>query len=582
MKRRSLFGLAAVFCLASIYPGPATAGPDKPNVILIITDDQGYGDLAAHGNPVLKTPAMDRLHAGSVRFTDFHVAPMCSPTRGQLMTGIDAMRSGCTAVCQGRSMPRRELPMMAEFFARSGYATGHFGKWHLGDSYPYRPQDRGFQETLHHRAWGITSLADHWGNTYFDPVLNHNGEDKKYEGYCADIFFNEAMKWIRSQHAAGKPFFAYLATNTPHGPDMVPKAAAAPYGRIGTYKGKRVPAAFYGQIANIDDNLGRLESYLEEAGLRDNTIVIFMTDNGTRSQQAKALFNAGMRGMKVEVYEGGHRVPLFVRWPAGKLRHGADIDALTEVQDVLPTLVELCGLDAAGAKFDGVSLAGLLRGAQEKLADRKLVVQYKISGAPWNPAAVLWDKWRMVGPKELYDLRTDPGQQRNVAAEHPEIVKAMTEHYQRWHAEAKPLFDKPRHIILGAEEARSVMLYSNDWVGGYCDHRGNLYKANTTGYWDVIVEHAGEYSFELRRWPFEADLPIAGGDRQDSSRGARPIARASLTIGGEQCTADIAPDDKGAVFTVKLKAGETRLETLFMNKEGKPLCSAIYVKVTRR
>ena len=161
---------------------------DRPNVILILTDDQGYGDYGVHGNPLLKTPALDKLHGESMRLTDFHVAPMCTPTRGQLMTGMDAMRNGATAVCQGRSMMGNGIQLMPEYFAKAGYSTGHFGKWHLGDSYPHRPQDRGFQETLHHPAWGITSLADHFGNSYWDPYLKHNGTEKRYEGYATDIF----------------------------------------------------------------------------------------------------------------------------------------------------------------------------------------------------------------------------------------------------------------------------------------------------------------------------------------------------------------------------------------------------------
>ncbi|MHC4996546.1 MAG: arylsulfatase [Planctomycetota bacterium] len=361
--------LSAALLLCATAPAA-----DRPNVILIITDDQGYGDIASHGNPVIRTPHTDRLRAEAVRFTDFHVAPMCSPTRGQLLTGRDAMKNGCTAVCQGRSLMRNELPTMPDFFAAAGYATGHFGKWHLGDSYPHRPQDRGFQYTLHHRAWGITSLADYWGNDYFDPVLNRNGVDTIFKGYCTDIFFNEAMKWIERQQSAGKPFFAYIPTNTPHVPDTVKESDAAPYREIGEHAGKPVHAEFYGQIANIDQNLGKLEAFLKDNNLRDNTILIYMADNGTRSTPAKNLFNAGMRGKKTEVYEGGHRVPCFIRWPEGDLRHGADIDDLTEVQDLLPTLAELCGFGAGETVLDGVSLAGLMRGTQKKLADRKLVV----------------------------------------------------------------------------------------------------------------------------------------------------------------------------------------------------------------
>ncbi|MGY8770390.1 MAG: sulfatase-like hydrolase/transferase [Pirellulales bacterium] len=280
-------------------------------MILIVADDQGYGDLSCHGNPVLKTPNMDRLYAESVRFTDFHVAPMCSPTRGQLMTGRDAMKNGCTAVCQGRSMTRADIPTMADFFANSGYSTGHFGKWHMGDSYPHRPQDRGFQETLHHRAWGITSLADYWGNTYFDPVLNHNGTDKKYEGYCTDIFFNKAMQWIEQKSKIDQPFFVYLPTNTPHVPNVCAEKYSAPY--VGKYEGKPMPSEFYGMIANLDENLGKLEAFLTERKLSDNTILIYTSDNGTQSKQAQAIFNAGMRDKKTSVFEGGHRVPCFVR-----------------------------------------------------------------------------------------------------------------------------------------------------------------------------------------------------------------------------------------------------------------------------
>ena len=161
---------------------------EPPNVIIILTDDQGYGDYSCHGNPILKTPNLDRLHAESVRLTDFHVAPMCTPTRGQLLTGMDAMRNGATGVCQGRSMVQSDIPTMANFFAKSGYATGHFGKWHLGDSYPFRPQDRGFQETLHHPAWGITSLADHFGNSYWDPYLRYVAEEAKSRNHVEKQF----------------------------------------------------------------------------------------------------------------------------------------------------------------------------------------------------------------------------------------------------------------------------------------------------------------------------------------------------------------------------------------------------------
>lgn len=561
-----------------------THGADRPNVIIVLTDDQGYGDVASHGNPVIKTPNIDRLRAESVRLTDFHVAPMCSPTRGQLLTGRDAMKNGCTAVCQGRSMMREDLPTLPDFFAKAGYVTGHFGKWHLGDSYPHRPQDRGFGHTLHHRAWGITSLADYWKNDYFNPVLNINGEDKRYEGYSTDIFFDQAIKWIDKQQAANEPFFAYIPTNTPHVPDTVKESDAAPYRAIGSYQGKKVHAEFYGQISNIDQNMAKLEQFLKAKGLRDNTILIYMADNGTRSKLAQQIYNAGMRGKKTEVYEGGHRVLCYTRWPNGGLRHGADINQLTEVQDLLPTLAEFCDVDTGTTELDGVSLAGLMRGTQKKLADRKLVVQYRVSGEKWDPAVVMWNKWRLTNPNELYDLRNDPGQQTNVAAKNPKIVKAMSDHYDQWHKQARPLFEIPRIITLGSNNANPMMLYANDWTGGYCDNGGNLIQANTTGYYEVDVAKAGVYQFELRRWAFEANLPLAGpgtGHPKYEGRGARPIAQANLKIADFDESQTLAPNATNAKFSVKLKAGRTQLTPLFMDANGQDVCGAIYVKVTR-
>jgi arylsulfatase len=570
-----------VACACLLIACPVLEAADKPNVILILTDDQGYGDLSVHGNPVLKTPNMDRLHSESVRFTDFHVAPMCSPTRGQLMTGRDAMKNGCTAVCQGRSMMRTDLPTMANFFEDSGYATGHFGKWHLGDSYPHRPQDRGFQETIHHRAWGITSLADYWGNTYFNPVLSHSGTDKKFEGYCTDIFFQESMKWIEKVKARDKPFFLYLPTNTPHVPNVCEEKYSKPY--EGRHGGKPIPATFYGMIANLDENLGKLEAFLREKGLRENTILIFMTDNGTQSRQAQAIYNAGMRDRKTSVFEGGHRVPCFVRWPVGGLKHDSDVDELTQVQDLLPTLIELCGLERDSAEFDGTSLAGLLKGTASELPDRKLVVQYRVSGEPWNPAVVMWDKWRLVNRGQLHHVGRDPGQKKNVADQHPEVVQQMTAHYESWHKEARPLFDRPRWITIGAQQANPLTLYAQDWTGGYCDNRGGLTRATARGYWNVIVSSEGVYELQLLRWPRESKKSLTEGiaGPRDSGRSARPITAANLQVAGENYTLDAKPSDKHVTFHVKLPVGKTQLATTLMDAKEHALCSAIYVYLKR-
>ena len=403
-----IVGLAILVVLGRAAEARDPNGLAKPNVVIVMTDDQGYGDLSCHGNPVLQTPHLDRLHGRSVRLTDFHVAPMCTPTRGQLMTGRDALDNGASYVNR-RSMMRHDLPTMAGIFADAGYRTGLFGKWHLGDSYPARPLDRGFDTVIRHRAWGITSLADYFGNDYFDDTYLHNGEYEKYDGYCTDVWFDEAMRWMKARQAADERFLCYIPTNAPHVPHWVADRYAKPY------RGKG-PAAFFGMIANIDENMGRLFRFLEETGVAEDTILVFLTDNGTTA--GEKVFNAGMRGKKTSLYEGGHRVPCFVHWPGGGLDQPRDIEALTHVQDLLPTLLDMCGVPAPeDADFDGVSLLPLLRGESETLPDpdRMLVVQY---GEPPRPgeAAVLWRKWRLVEGKELYRVDEDPGQQRNFSS----------------------------------------------------------------------------------------------------------------------------------------------------------------------
>ncbi|MEA2068259.1 MAG: sulfatase-like hydrolase/transferase, partial [Verrucomicrobiota bacterium] len=553
----------------------------KPNVILILTDDQGYGDLSAHGNPVIKTPKMDKLRAESVRLTDFHVAPMCTPTRGQLMSGMDAMRNGATAVCQGRSMMRGDIKIMPQFFAEAGYATGLFGKWHLGDSYPHRPRFRGFQEVLSFRAWGITSLADYWNNGYFDPMLMHNGVDKKYPGYCTDIFFNEAMKWVEKCLSDQKPFFLYLPTNTPHVPEVVGKNFSTPY--IGMHGDTSIPSDFYGMIANIDENLGRLESFLKEKGIRNNTILIFMSDNGTQNERAQTIFNAGMRERKRSVFEGGHRVHCFVRWIDGKLQQGRDITELTEVQDLLPTLAGFCGLNTEGATLDGTSLSSLLKGTEETLADRMCVIQYRVSGQKWNSSAVLWNQWRLVGEKELFNIENDPHQDKNIYDEFPEVAKKMTDHYNEWYAEAKQLYDRKRFIVVGSPKNNPSILYASDWQGSYCDNRGGLKKADGTGYWDLIVEQAGIYEIALRRWPKESNKTFTEGYEGPADQGgsARPITVANVEIAGGNYTLDIPAGATHVTFNVRLPKGKTRLATALMNAKELTLCSAMYVYVRR-
>jgi arylsulfatase len=553
--------------------------PQRPNVIIIVSDDQGYGDFSCHGNPILRTPNLDRLHRQSVRLTDFHVAPMCTPTRGQLLTGLDALRNGASSVSAGRSFIRRGIPTMAELFAAGGYRTAHFGKWHLGDSYPNLPHQRGFGETVYHLGWGITSMADRWQNDCFDGWFRRNGTLAQYKGYCTDVWFDLAIDWIKRQR---EPFLLYLPTNAPHGPHWVADRYKKPYQGRG-------PAAFFGMIANLDENVGRLDAFLTESGLRENTIVVYFNDNGGTG--GVNLFNAGMRGRKTQLYDGGHRAACFIRWPDGKLRPPGDVDELTQVQDLLPTLLELCGLKAPPqTRFDGTSLAGLLRGTTDALPERSLVVQYGQRPLKGD-AAVLRKKWRLVKMTELYDLSKDPGQARDVAAEHPEVAQSLRDHYERWWSQIEPRLDDLSPISIGADEENPVCLSAADWANVYCDNMQQLRQGvAVNGPWHVRVEKDGAYEIGLRRWPREADAPIPAGvpafkgvDGGLPEGKALPIARARLKIGDHEASQDVGPEDKEITFRVTLKAGtQTTLQTAFLDAAGNELCGAYFAYVHRQ
>ena len=568
---------------AALAGGRSRAASTRPNVLILLTDDQGYGDFSCHGNPVLRTPNMDRLHGDSVRFTDFHAAPMCTPTRGQLMSGVDALHNKATSVTAGRAVLRRDLPTMANAFADSGYHTGIFGKWHLGDHYPYRPMDRGFHEAKYFRGFGMSS-APEFDNDYFNGRYLDKGVPKRFEGYCADFWFGEAMHWMGEQQRNNQPFFCYLPTNTPHGPAWVADEFSTPYRKPG------LPADFFGMIANLDMNLGKLEKFLAESGLRENTILVFMTDNGGTA--GVRVYNAGMRAGKTTYYEGGHRVPCFVRWPAGGLGPVRDIDTPAGMQDLFPTLIDLCGVKKpARAKFDGVSLAGLLKGSQKAPLDRMIVVQYGQVPEKWD-SCVIWNKWRLVFGKELYDLKTDPGQKTNVAAQHADVVEKMRAHYERWWTPIAPTLRDFGPISLGSDQENPVTLVSSDWEDIYADNPGHVLNAAggpRGGPWCIQVERDGDYEISLYRWPPQLKLALdAKCPPQKRTRGTLPegksfpIAGAKLSVAGQDLAKRTAAGDTCAVFRVKLKKGpKTTLQGWFQDAAGADQCGSFYAEVRR-
>ena len=565
--------------------------PAQPNVLIVMTDDQGLGDFSFTGNPVLKTPNLDAFARESVRFTDFHVCPMCSPTRGQLLTGLSALRNGATSVTAGRTFLRPGIPTLADVFSKSGYATGIFGKWHLGDSYPHRPIDKGFQESVYHLGWGQLQSTPEFDWPLIDGRYFHNGEEQRFKGHCSDFWFDSAMAWMKSCHEKQQPFLCYLPTNAPHAPHIDLDEFIQPY------RGKG-PAAFFGMIAHIDKRFGDLQQFLADEELAANTIVIFMTDNGGTA--GVATFNAGLRAGKTTYYDGGHRVPCWIRWPAGKLGEPRDISLPAQNTDLLPTLCELCGFAppkfaAADELYHGMSLASLLWEREQNLPDRKFVVQYGQSPQKFE-ACVVWGKWRLVKGEELYDIEADRAQTMNVAAANPAVIKEMRDYYEQWWSGLAPTLNDFVPISIGAKEQPIVELTSGDWEGIYADNTGYVREAvggPTGGQWHILVEEPGEYEFTLRRWPERTNAAL--GDKYEPSTrspankaspktiGFPAIARAKLEIAGQQKESVANPKETAASIQVlKLPPGKTTLKAWFADAEGNGLCGAFFVTVKRK
>lgn len=499
----------------------------KPNIIIVMTDDQGLGDFSYMGNPVLKTPNLDAFARESARLTDFHVCPMCSPTRGQLLTGLAALRNGATSVTAGRTFLRPGLPTLPEMFSKAGYKTGIFGKWHLGDSYPHRPIDRGFQESVYHLGWGQLHSTPEFDWPLVDGRYFHNGIEKRYKGHCTDFWFDSAMGWMKERRRKDEPFLCYLPTNAPHDPYIELDEYVKPY------QGKG-PAGFFGMIAHIDKRFGDLERFLKAEELRDNTIVIFMTDNGGTA--GVGTFNAGLRAGKTTYYDGGHRVPCWIRWPAGRLGEARDIAVPTQNTDLFPTLCDLCGVPepkraVADDPYRGVSLAPLLRGTRKELPDRKLVVQYGQIPKKFD-SCVIWGKWRLVHGTELFDVVADRAQKENLADKHGDIVKEMRGYYETWWNGLEPILTDLVPISIGAKQQPVVELTSGDWEGIYADNTGYVREAvggPTGGHWHIQVEEAGEYEFTLRRWPEQTKAAL--GDKYEPSPKSPASKAKQVTLG---------------------------------------------------
>jgi len=569
----------------------------KPNVIIVITDDQGYGDLGHTGNPIIKTPAIDKFAGEAVSLTNYHVGTTCAPTRAGLLTGRNCNRNGVWHTIMGASMLNGEEVTLADVFKENGYKTGMFGKWHLGDKHAFRPHDRGFEETFYHGGGGVGQTPDYWNNDYFDDTYFRNGIPEKQTGYCTDVWFEEAMKFIENKK--DNPFLCYLSLNAPHGPFNVPEEY------YNHYKDEteitEIQKRFYGMITNVDTNFSRLLKQLKNLGIAENTIVIFTTDNGTargylvdKNTKQVSGYNAGMRGTKGSEYDGGHRVPFIIRWPKGGLLGGKKRTELTAHVDMLPTLTKLTGQQFLPTKtMDGTDISSYLLG-NSKAPKRFLVTDTQ--RVPWpikgKNSCVMEGNWRLINGKELYDINKDPGQQSNIAGGHPERVKEMNAFYENWWEDVIKetkfsvieLGKDPLDVIT-CHDARTIDFYP-PWNQKMIRQGKSMKPAKFT----VNFVKSGSYKFSLRRWPLESGLslgaaitdavpptPVTDG-RIDGK--AMKFTKAYLEIGEDKYSFDLQNSAQAATIEATVATGETTLLTYFDMEDGTQ-CNAFYVYVEK-
>ncbi|MBI2421360.1 MAG: arylsulfatase [Candidatus Hydrogenedentes bacterium] len=534
--------LACIFVV--LHSAAAFPQSGAPNVVLVITDDQGYGDFGATGNAIIETPNLDAMAQRSAWMKTFYVSPVCSPTRANLLTGRYNYRTRCIDTFVGRSMMDPAEVTLAEALRDAGYATGIFGKWHLGDCYPMRAQDQGFEESLVLRGGGLAQPADPPENRdrYTDPILFHNGEAQQTKGYCTDVYFDAAMHFIDRAHQQKRPFFTYIATNAPHGPfHDVPEALRQHYLSkdlnslmIGVPEGRREKefdtlTRVAAMITNVDENMGRLFVHLDSLGLTDNTLVIFTNDNGPATSRYAGPF----RGQKSEVYEGGVRSPLWLQWPA-RLKAGTSREEPVAHYDVMPTILEACGVaPPAGVQLDGRSFLPLLLDPAAAWPERTLFIQTHRGDVPqrYHQFMARDRQWKLLHASgfgnesfqgeprfELYNLLADPGERSDLAATHPDVVARLRSAYDNWFDDVsatRPDNYAPPRIVIGTEHERVTHLTRQDW-------RNATWDKSAAGHWEVEFAEAGNYTFTINCFV----NPVAGTIQLDVGN---TVQRAALS-----------------------------------------------------
>lgn len=488
---------ALILVVLALLVAPAVAAPPaRPNVVILLADDQGWGDLSVSGNPNLATPNIDSLARGGVTLNRFFVCPVCAPTRAEFLTGRYHPRSGVRGVSTGQERMNTEAKTLADHLKAAGYATGAFGKWHNGSQWPYHPNARGFDE-----YYGFTS--GHWGE-YFDPPLEHNGKAVRGKGFIADDLTDHALAFI--ERNAARPFLCYLPFNTPHSPFCVPDAYWERFkdkpitlrGRDGEKEDIEVTRCALAMCENIDWNVGRVLRKLDELKLAEKTVVIYFSDNGPNSSR----WNGDMKGRKGSTDEGGVRVPFFIRWP-GHLPAGRKVDDIAGAIDVLPTLANMAGIAfPAEPVLDGRDLTPLLMGQTEHGPDRMLFTHQN------GRVSVRTQRYRLDERGALFDLQSDPGQKTNISAREPETTERLRQAVADWRTEvlnASGADDRP--FPVGHPEFPFTPLPARDGVSHgtilrsahapNCSYFVNWTNRGDTMTWDIEVATAGSYAVEV-------------------------------------------------------------------------------------
>ncbi|MEO1011564.1 MAG: sulfatase-like hydrolase/transferase [Bacteroidota bacterium] len=560
MKKNILLTILMVFVGLQVF-----CQDKQPNVVVVLIDNQGYYELSRNGHPVVRTPHMDNLARTGVNFTDFNAPPFCSPSRAALLTGRYALRSGVHNTVGGVSILHRNEKTMANMLKSAGYKTAVFGKWHMGMSHPYTPDFRGFDEHFIHGGGGVSQLEDYYGNRHIDATYTHNGQYVKSKGFSTDVLFDQGIDFMKRNRE--NPFFCFISTPAVHFPTQLHPETGKRLKERGVTNEKFLP--IWSMIENVDDNVGRLLDYLNESGLKENTLLFVLSDQGVNDRGVTHRAGEGTkRGVQ---YDEKHQVFCMVQYPKFTEIEPGDRSELTGIVDVLPTILDVCQLERP-SNLDGESLVPLIGGPGSWDANRKLVVQCprKRERYKWDNVSVKYKKWRLVDGKELYNIKDDYGQTKNVISKHPDLVNELTEVYEDfWNSLPPEKLVLSAHV-LGAEEAPRTRLNGMDWYqGGHPWPQQALAKRTEQGKWKVEVARNGQYRFELRHYPREEPRPIEA-------------VRATVEIGGERATIPLDVKTTHAVLELNLEKGLYDMVTTFehpASHEGNKEWGAYYVYV---